>query len=275
MIVKKEDFTDETLKRLQLTHVEILDEVVRVCDKLGLKYFLAEGTLLGAVRHQSHIPWDDDLDIVMPREDFDCLMEACRTELSNRYYLQFSNTFDNHYLSFAKIRKKNTVINEYNLKDLNLPKEIFIDVFPLDYTNNFEHFSKKIIGKIIKAIGLVTADKVGISTASNLLQRAIVLLLKPFSLKQLNRFRKWIMTRENKRETKYYINYASFYSTSRETFEKSDFGDGVMLEFSGRQYKVPENYDSVLTRIYGDYMQLPPEEDRVLRHKPEYIDFGD
>lgn len=275
MIVTKEKFTAETLRQLQIAHLEILDETVRICEKYGLKYYLAEGTLLGAVRHRGHIPWDDDLDIAMPREDFNKLAEVCNNELADKFFFQFFDTFEKHWLPFAKIRNQTTVLNEYNIQNLDVPKGIYIDVFPLDNTERPNSFMRKIKTLIIKKISFPITAKAGFEYNSSFVHKAVLFLLKPFSVKQLNRFRNYLMTTENKKKTEYYINYASYQMCDEEIFKKSDFGEGVMLEFEGKFYRAPVKYDKILTCRYGDYMELPPEEDRILKHKPEYIDFGD
>ena len=275
MIITKENFTQETLKRLQLSHIEILDEVVRICDNNGLKYYLAEGTLLGAVRHKAHIPWDDDLDIAMPRADFNKFAQLCKTELPNKFLFQFVDTVENHYLLFAKVRNQETVLNEYNIRNLDVPKGIYIDIFPIDNTKKLKSISRNIRTKIIKKLSFFVTAKVGFEYNSSFLREISLFLLKPFSVRSINKFRQFLMCVENKEESDYYINFASYKMCDEEIFKKSDFGEGVYLEFEGKSYRAPKNYDKILKTRYGNYMELPPVEERILKHKPEYIDFGD
>lgn len=102
----------KTLRKVQLTQLEILKEVDRICTKHGIKYWLSGGTQLGAVRHNGFIPWDDDLDIDMMREDFNRFLKIARTELQESYYLQDWFTEKAYGLPFAKIRKNNTLFVE-------------------------------------------------------------------------------------------------------------------------------------------------------------------
>lgn len=275
MIITKENFNEKSLRRLQLSHLEILDEVVRICDKYGLKYYLAEGTLLGAVRHKGHIPWDDDLDIAMPRKDFNKFAELCKSELADKFLFQFTSTFKNHYLPFAKVRNQNTVFNEYNIRNLDVPKGIYIDIFPIDNTKKVNSISRGIRTKLLKKLSFSITAKVGFEHKSSFMHNFVLFLLKPFSANQLSKFRDYLMTIENNDKNPYYINFASYQMRNKEFFPKSYFGEGVMLEFEGKLYRAPIEYDKILTCRYGDYMQLPSVEDRVLKHKPEYIDFGD
>ena len=98
-------YSNKVLRKLQLTQLEILTEVVRICHSNKLRYYLIGGTLLGAIRHKGFIPWDDDLDIAMPRKDFVKFISICRTELNSRYFLHYYTTDFNYYLPFAKVRK--------------------------------------------------------------------------------------------------------------------------------------------------------------------------
>ena len=122
----------EKLKKLHNVEVEILDEFNRICNKHNLQYFLSYGTLLGAVRHQGFIPWDDDLDVSMPREDYEKFIEIAEDELNKEYYIDNKNTNDKYYLNFTKLRKKNTVFEQDFQVNYDGPKGIWVDIFPID-----------------------------------------------------------------------------------------------------------------------------------------------
>lgn len=275
MRIGKEEFTNDTLRRLQLTQVEILDEIVRICEKFNLRYYLTGGTLLGAIRHNGFIPWDDDLDIAMPREDYDKFIELCKTQLDDKYYLHCHETDNNYWLIFAKIRKKGTELNESNIKDLSVQKGIYVDIFPLDNAKKEDCFSKRVKTKTIKFLYTLIYNKIGIETKKSGLIKCILFFAKPFSIGFLSRLADKLMRSENRRETAYYVNYGSNYNTVKQTIPKDKYEPSVKLKFEERDYLAPKDYDYVLRRVYKDYMQLPPEDKRVLRHKPEWIDFGD
>ena len=274
-MIKKEDFTQDTLRRLQLTQLEILDEIVRICNEHHLRYYLAEGTLLGAARHQGFIPWDDDLDIAMPRADYDAFLELCKTELDPKFYVHSRETDKTYWLIFGKIRKSGTVIDEYNIRNLSVPKGIYVDVFPLDSVTNENGLLKRFRTKCIKKIYALICYKKELDLPMTPFIRMVLLLTKPIPIHQLSGLAEKLMRKQNRRKTEYYVNYGSYYSTVKQTILKSKYEPAAELMFEGKLYTVPRDYDYVLRRAYGDYMQLPPVEKRVQQHKPEYIDFGD
>ena len=127
-------YDNQTLHQLWSVEIEMLDAFDTVCKKYGLRYSLAYGTLLGAVRHKGFIPWDDDLDIMMPREDYQRLFEIWSKEVDSEYFLQDYTTDTEDYVnSFAKIRKKHTdFITSEEEKTVRYHTGIFIDIFPGD-----------------------------------------------------------------------------------------------------------------------------------------------
>ena len=118
------------LRKLQLTEIEVLDEIVRICKKHKLQYFLLAGTCLGAVRHSGFIPWDDDIDIGMPREDYEKFLNIALDELDEKYFLQYYKTDENYYLGFAKVRKNNTSFITKGFEKKKGHQGFFVDIFP-------------------------------------------------------------------------------------------------------------------------------------------------
>ena len=275
MFYEKEDINTAVLRKLQLVQQEILDEIVRICNKNDLKYYLVGGTLLGAVRHKGFIPWDDDLDIAMPRYDYDKFIEICKTQLGEQYYLHSFETDDKYWLIFAKLRKKNTVLNERNIAHLDVPKGIYVDIFPFDNAVNPNSFSQKIKTKIIKSLYSIIVSKVGVIVKKERASKFVAGLFKFVSIKRLSVLANKLMRNKNKKETKYYINYGSNYNTVKQTIPKDKYEPAKNLEFEGKLYRVPNDYDYVLRQIYNDYLILPPIEKQTFRHKPDFIDFGD
>lgn len=267
------DNSPNYLEKLHQTEVEILDEIVRICEKYSLKYYLIGGTLLGAVRHKGFIPWDDDLDIVMPRTDYNRFCELCKSELDTRYYLHNIDTDPTYWLIFAKIRKKNTFFNERNIADIHAPKGIYVDIFPLDNAMCETSFEQKIRTRLIKQISVAIYLKRGLTLNISRRHRLVLCPLQLFSISALTKCQNRLMTALNRKECGYYINFGSNYNTVKQTIPKSKYEPSCQVEFQGKMYNTMGDYTYFLKRIYGDdYMMLPPVEKRIT-HRPVSISF--
>ncbi len=264
----------EYLEQLHKTEVEILDEIVRICQKHDLKYYLIGGTLLGAVRHKGFIPWDDDLDIVMPRADYDKFRQLCKSELDEKYYLHDINCDNKYWLIFAKVRKKNTIFDEKNVSTIDAPKGIYVDIFPLDNAPCENSRKQRFLTKRIKALSTIIYIKRKLNVKFSLKSRLVALFFAPFSIKTLDKHRLKLMTKYNGDDScEYYINYGSNYNTVKQTIHKSKFEPSSEVEFEGKMYNTLGERHYFLNRLYGDnYMELPPVEKRVT-HKPEQVCF--
>jgi len=271
-IIHKDSIDDAVLRRLQMTQLEILDEIVRICESNDIHYYLVGGTLLGAVRHKGFIPWDDDLDIAMPRQDYIKFCDLCRTELAADYLLHNIETDKRYWLIFGKVRKKGTAIAEEGLKRLNTEKGIYVDIFPFDEAPEEKLCVRT---RIVKTLANAICYKRGVVLPYTKKQKLVGVLLKPFSIAFLTRLQMKLMQHNANKGYPYYINYGSGYDPVKQTIPKDKYEPYKLAEFEGKQYRIPNDADYVLRRIYNDYMQLPPVEKRVLRHKPDYIDFGE
>ena len=261
------------LKKVHEIELEILDEIVRICDKNNLTYFLTYGTLLGAVRHKGFIPWDDDLDIGMPREDYEKFLECCKNELSNKFLLDNKDTNKKYYLNFTKIRKIGTVMEQDFQINYNGPKGIWIDIFPYDdaiYNKGKVEANKK----KIKLIFSILHYKSGFFLGNKLLwiKKILGFIAKPINNKMLLEYQDRLMKKDYKKNCEYIISYASEYGVSRELVLKQKYFPVKKIEFEGKKYSAPNCYKDILINIYGDYMKLPPKEERRT-HNPVRLEF--
>ena len=264
---------DIILTKLHEVEIEILDEFVRICKKNNLDYWLVGGTLLGAVRHKGFIPWDDDIDIGMPRQDYEKFIEIAPKELDKNYFIHYFNNDRDYYLNFLKVKKKNTLFDEKLIENIETNKNIWIDIFPYDEVENPN--SKKYIIKnyIYKNTVPIIFYKRGIFTKENLRRPWLRFLYIPFSYRFLIKNQEKIAKSEIKKENcQYLTSYSGSYNFKMETLEKNKIYPLKELEFEGKMYKVFNDYDYYLTRIYGDYMQLPPIDKRVA-HLPKKVIF--
>ena len=244
----------EVLHQLWHHELKILDEIDRICKKNGLQYYLMWGTLIGAVRHQGFIPWDDDIDISMPREDYRRFLKIAAKELSEEFFLQTVKT-DKFYPSFfAKVRLKNTAF--YAEKDKNVKRHhgIFVDIIPMDRRKEKRNLYQKI------------KDKAASIFKDHIYKKRME-TKKGFSLLDLIPERLIIWACDC-----LMLGKGDYYCSWGYKFKKSDFFPATELVFMEKKYPAPNNYHSVLTTVYGDYMQLPPEENRIA-HVPAFISF--
>jgi len=263
------------LKKLHETELEILDEIDRICKIHHITYFLEGGTLLGAVRHKGFIPWDDDLDIAMPRNDFEKFLEICKSELSIKYDVLSANVKTYGHIH-AKIQKKNTLFLEKNSLNIhnNINKwGIFIDIFPFDKANSScaTHIRrwavKKMKNLIWRKMGLVEND----SMKSKIINALLLFISVGFLKKCVDNL---CRREENDDNCTHFISMGSQYKTKRALWLKDNILPVSQIEFEGKTYWAPHDPDYFLRIQFGnDYMQLPPIEKRVT-HNPAKISFN-
>ena len=261
-------------RKVQLVEVEILNEIDRICKKHKIKYFLVGGTLLGAVRHKGFIPWDDDIDIAMLRDDYDKFINICLNtdELSDQYFMHSDITDDNYWLPYIKVRKNNTTFSEKFLKDYDTHKGIFVDIFPLENIKKEKGFFQKLRALFVKSIGETIYYKKDFWELNNCRRKSIVFVFNLFSTKFLKKLRDKLLLINRNKKTEYVGCIVGAYSFEKEIFKNEFLFPLKTIEFEGNKYPCFKNVDYYLTKLYSDYMQLPPEEKRIT-HLPEEISF--
>ena len=268
--MKKEPKTD--LKRLQENEIEILDEIVRICDQHKLEYFLVGGTCLGAIRHKGFIPWDDDIDIAMPREDYEKFIEIAIEELDDRYFIQCNQTDPEYYLGFIKIRKNNTTFILKHEFNSDSHQGFFVDIFPLDYTDNINSLSLRINITLAKNLTETMLYKKKYKKFKELRHPIISSIGLPFNIQQLQRTVNNLMQKQNKKEHIYTGSFAGAYHYKKDSFPMDKVFPASLVEFEGKKYKTFNEPKWYLEHLYGDYMKLPPIEKRV-SHNPSKLLF--
>ncbi len=265
------------LDKLHSIQVEILDEIARICDSNNLDYFLIGGTLLGAIRHKGFIPWDDDLDIAMPRDAYDKFISLCYSQLSDEYILDSFENNSGYWLPFIKIRKKNTIYEEKAISaKRNIPKGVWVDIFPLDNVKYSKSMIQMLQAKLVKYIMGYIGRKQGYIQASSSVKKNILFNFFRFiNIPIAFKIQHKIMTIWNDQETRYFVNLGSQYNYVKQTIPKDKYYPPVKVEFEGKLYNAPNDWDYILTRIYGDYMQLPPVEKRTSGHHIVKVDLGE
>lgn len=273
-------YDTEKLKRAQRASLDILIETDRLCRLHGIRYFLDSGTLLGAVRHKGFIPWDDDIDIVMPREDFERFRKIAAAELKDGMELimpdgfrggQAFYDFTPRIIYLDSRRHSDGGENAYYEGKLN---HLWVDIFILDNASD-SAAADRLTRFVQKAVyGLAMSKRYELDMAkyrgTDRLKVAVLSLAGRFiSMKSLFRLQHRLSVRYNGKKTRclYYSNYQPDYL--HDTIRREWIDETVELEFDGCRFLAPAGYDCVLKEIYGDYMQLPPEEKRVPSHSDD------
>lgn len=252
---------EKIVKELRKVQVEILSEIHKICVDNDIKYYLCGGTLLGAVRHKGFIPWDDDIDIAMPRKDYKRFFQICSNGgLGKDYFLQNTYTEKEYHLPFCKIRKNNTLFDERGVRNLSIHKGIFVDIFPLDYSNKKDGFCIRFRDTIVKnLVHVVSMRQLKANPVSNL-NNILYIITKPLSVHQILKLSDFVSS--VKKKGKYYVDFASYLDYTKETVPVKYY-DRILLEFENKEFYAPREYNFILEKLYGDYMKLPPEEERV------------
>ena len=256
---------NELLRKVQLTQLEMMKVIHNICIDNGITYYLCGGTTLGAIRHKGFIPWDDDLDIVLPRKDYDKLMEVLEIQLPPAYWLQNYSTDPSYWQPFAKIRKKGTVYKEVGMESIDDEKcGVWIDIFPLDIVKKPNSLRLKLRKFMVQTIGFSLRKRIFGLKYSAFSRRYIpaICMWGCIPLDKLKKFQVKLMKGKCCDKFSYFASLSSSYNIRKETYPCSWFDSGVSVPFEDTQFMIPKNYDSYLTQLFGDYMQLPPVEKR-------------
>lgn len=262
------NLTAEQLSHLKDCERDMLKCFVDICNKHGIKYFVQGGTLLGTVRHGGFIPWDDDVDVSLPRVEYERFLAIAQSELPDYYFLQTNDTDPEYPNNFAKIRDSRTTFIETSARNLNINHGAYIDIFPLDnYPSGFEakvyELRKKLLTwRINKAFYLPHMSLI------SKLVTIVTMILFP-SLKGAIEKRERLF--KSVKPTDRVVNNSGAW-LDKEIIPKEWVQNSVEMEFEGIRVNVSDKYDEWLTYVYGDYMSLPPENERVGHH---YVDVFD
>lgn len=245
-------------KKVWAVQLAMLDEVERICQKYGLKYFADSGTLIGAVRHKGYIPWDDDIDLVMLREDYEKFISAAKEELPEHLKLQTVFLENNYLRAHAQIRDSRTTgCNEEDVR-AGYNCGIFIDIFPLDNMPD----NRKTAEKWAKQLQFVWTvlynwyrfdyydEKSVMGTALHGLGK-----LLHISMKKAYSFYEKLCRRYDKKPTRFVCDTVFVRYLEKNTWERSWFDEVIYLPFENRMIPAPAGFDGRLRAEYGDYMK--------------------
>lgn len=269
------------IKEVQRVELGILLEFDRICKKHDINYQLYAGTLLGAIRHKGFIPWDDDIDLAILRADYDKFLSVIKDELNSKYFFQTYETDPNYINRFAKIRKNETVFMEKLVKGLDMHHGIYIDIFVYDNINlnswkgKYQIWQLRSLDSFFKYRNKIRYQSLAPGFEKNKAKfKYKVIQALPITKLRIDNFLSKLMTKFNHKETEYLANFSYPSKESLENFmmKRETLEDSILWEFEGYNFPIPRNYDEVLRRGYGDYMQLPDKQNRVSHHNIVKID---
>ncbi len=261
----------DILTEVKKVELDILNVIHKICVDNNLRYSLAYGSLLGAIRHKGFIPWDDDVDIYMPREDYNKFLDILSKSPIEGYVLTKLEK-DNDYINlFVKLRKDKTTFLQPNEENYKYHKGIFVDIFPCDYIANTK--LKKNLQKIDVFLKTLYARSHMSSKSGKLTQLVCNFLLKIIPKKKhhsVSLFFEQRLIKNGIGGNRYFDTCtlkAMTYELPNDTFD-----DLQLVQFENQKYYITKRWNEVLTIAYGDYMKLPPKEERVWKHTPILID---
>ncbi len=265
---------DTNLRKAQLVMLRILKIVDYICRENDIKYWLDSGTLLGAVRHGGFIPWDDDIDIVMPRKEYERFISIAKHKLPEDLFLQNNETDIEYDMPWLKVRDNNSRIVEYKIGDYH--NGLFIDIFPVDFYG--EDYDKYIVEKnkfrsFYRTLMLVKEpfEKVKNSKifVKNIIKFFAKIFMAKYTLKDkrevfkiLNEKKQDIINKFSKEDGQY-VGYGPEPLFWDFKVDKESIFPLKEIKFEDALFYAPKDYDKYLKTVFGDYMKLPPEQERI------------
>ena len=266
-------FFGGVMNDFQAKLLEIFKWLTKFLDKNNIKYYAIGGTMLGAVRHNGFIPWDDDIDIAVPRKDYNRLIELFNKKIDH-YILECPNTNDGDYCyNYAKVYDTDTTLIERAKK--RIIRGVYIDIFPLDGIGNSYEEALANYKTIDKKNMLLTTKMSGYRKGRKWWKNLASLLgyVLPVNCKKMAIKIDSLCSKLDFDDCLFVGNLVSTYR-SREIMEKRVFGKPTAYSFEGLTIYGPENYDEYLSILFGDWQKLPPPEKRVSAHNNVYLDLN-
>lgn len=249
------NLTLEEIQKINAVQLEIFKEFVNVCEKLNLKYYMAHGSLLGTIRYHGFFPFDDDIDLLMPRKDYDILIKKGQLLLQSKYFIQSCKTEKEYPLAFAKIRDSETAFIQPGMGNFSINQGIYIDIFPLDFfpentiTQKFLNFKNKVYTTRINSRMIYGEPQ---SFYKKALRWISVLFCPSWKKAVQKRADLYVNVKKSSK-------VVSVGGKGKERGMPTEwFGEGKIMEFENINVMCPAMSEEYMTRIYGDFMNYNP-----------------
>jgi len=265
------EYSHEGLRKIHDTLYEMMIFFHQLCEKHNLNYYMIGGTMLGAVRHKDFIPWDDDIDVALPRNDYDKLISLSDSDMPDNIRLLTMEKMKNFPFAFAKLVNTNTTLIE-DIGGKEVVTGVYIDIFPIDGAGKEETTAKKLNKKIEflrKCVFVSFSNKRYKSFFKSSVAQGIRLIDYKIWLKWLNK----TLKKYPYESSRYISNFLGAWG-EKEIMHRDFWGRPTLYQFRESQFYGPENYDKYLSSLYNNYMELPPIEKRRSHHNFKYLNLN-
>ncbi len=265
----------KNIDKLHTINLEIVKEVVRICEKYNLTYYMSGGTLLGAIRHKGFIPWDDDIDLAMPRDDYETFIQVCTKELPASYLLVNFKTDSKYQYYITRIKDINTKVIEERIGNNSKYTNASIDIFPLDGSPNNILLRKIYFFRVMShraIMSLCYKDSIDRQRRRNMIEKTFLFLMEIIPIEKIfdpykQKCRIDKIMRKYKVEHSQNIGCLMGAYRTKQMVPKKFFGNGQYYKFEDIELNGPKMYDEYLKQMYGKYMELPPVPSRKTHFK--------
>ena len=264
----------DEIHELQKIELKILLDVADFCKEHGIQFFLGEGTLLGAIRHHGFIPWDDDIDVLMLREDYEKFLKIAPGGLAGRYVVQHATTVKNYWSPFIKIRyqENHTRYHQQHIAHLSKDNGPLIDIFPLEYVKKPGGIKLRWQSFYIRYLRGMLSFRLGLRLPKNFRQKVLKIMAHFYTPEGLQKRLDRTFNMQRLRHGDYVAALSTYHELKCQIYPAAAFEKQKWVDFEGFSLPVPVGYDQVLTAVYGDYMTPPPIDEQVIKHHFNEID---
>ena len=277
------NLNNSKLRKLQLIEIDILKEVVKICNEENITYYISGGTFLGAVRHKGFIPWDDDIDIAMPRKDYEKFREIANKKLPEGYI--YRNFKDDEEIKTCFSRVEN---GKVKVRDTSALKEdirnAWIDIFPLDgmpkskikfFIRKYKLLYLRMMLQYSQFSKIVNQDLPN----RPLHEKILIGVGKVIPFEKFLNTRKYMYKidkelQKDQKNSTYIMNFLGIYKFKSVMNKDEIYAEGALYDFEGMKLNAPKDYDTYLTQIYGNYMAIPKKEHQNKHHTEVVIENG-